>query len=292
MVRALSCILIASLAPAFLSEASGDTVDRIQWTDSSEWACAQRVAVKPFPVLGDFKGKRPVSAYMQLFVDTLRSRLRPAAIEDVELADDAGASVDVVIDGEFLDLSNGSRAARFWVGFGAGKSKCHVRLTGRRASDGKILFTAEHERMSAMGLSADELAENVTEVARDLGEALTINRGACKTRASAPDTPVSAPKPSMVDEVAKEEGVALVDLESSPPAAEVSIDGEFVGMTPLAAYRVAEGMRQIAITKKGYRTWTRDLRVRAGVPTHVNAELEGGDDAPTPEPSPSASPQR
>ena len=47
---------------------------------------------------------------------------------------------------------------------------------------GGVLFTAEHERISAAGLSKDELAENVTEVARDLGQALASTRGVCSQR--------------------------------------------------------------------------------------------------------------
>jgi uncharacterized protein GlcG (DUF336 family) len=36
----------------------------------------------------------------------------------------------IVVEGQFVELDTGSRAKRFWVGFGAGKSKCEVQMEG------------------------------------------------------------------------------------------------------------------------------------------------------------------
>jgi hypothetical protein len=260
-------------------EASGDTVDRMRWSDSSEWACVQRIAVRPFPVLGDFKGERPIAGYMKVFVDALKLPLQARGVTDVVLADVDSGDADVVIEGEFLDLTNGSRAARFWVGFGAGKSKCHVRLTGKSRDGSRVLFTAEHERISAAGLSKDELAEDVTEVARDIGQALARNRGTCD--------PAKVPTP--VGTIQAETAQGLVSIESTPDNAEVYLDGELIGMTPLPHYRMNAGTRVVEVSKKGFVPWRRDLKVGAGADTRIGAELEPTSDAP-PAPSAESSP--
>lgn len=80
-------------------------------------------------------------------------------------------------------------------------------------------------------------------------------------------TPRQAP-PSVA-----EAGTAKVTIESAPANAEVSVDGEFIGTTPLVGYSLKAGMRRITISKKGFAAWTRELKVSAGVDTRIAAEL-------------------
>jgi hypothetical protein len=98
---------------------------------------------------------------------------------------------------------------------------------------------------------------------------------------TAADTAVDSPSPSVANiaptapVAAPIGGMALVTIESSPSNAEVTVDGEFIGSTPLTGYRLNAGIRRVVVTKKGYGRWTRELKVSPGVNTRLLAELEG-----------------
>lgn len=61
-------------------------------------------------------------------------------------------------------------------------------------------------------------------------------------------------------------------IDSTPPAADINVDGSFVGNTP-STVSVAPGSHEITVTKKGYATWSRKLSVTGGS-VHLDAELE------------------
>ncbi len=50
-----------------------------------------------------------------------------------------------------------------------------------------------------------------------------------------------------------------VTIDSSPQGAEVSIDGAYVGMTPLTIKLAKNKKETITVKKKGYRTVSRDM---------------------------------
>jgi hypothetical protein len=62
-----------------------------------------------------------------------------------------------------------------------------------------------------------------------------------------------------------------LSIESTPPGADIEIDGAFVGSTP-STVSVAPGNHQIAVKKKGFTDWTKTLNVTGGT-IHLNAEL-------------------
>lgn len=61
-------------------------------------------------------------------------------------------------------------------------------------------------------------------------------------------------------------------IDSTPPNADIEIDGGFVGNTP-SSVSVTPGSHQIAVKKKGFTDWTKTLNVTGGT-VHLNAELE------------------
>ncbi len=65
---------------------------------------------------------------------------------------------------------------------------------------------------------------------------------------------------------------ASLTIESSPPGADITVDGGFVGNTP-STVTVAPGSHEISVTKKGLAPWTRKLNVTGGS-IHLSAELE------------------
>jgi len=61
-------------------------------------------------------------------------------------------------------------------------------------------------------------------------------------------------------------------VTSTPPGADVEINGSFVGNTP-STVEVELGEQSVVISKKGYQPWSRKLKVTGGNVT-INAELE------------------
>ena len=62
-----------------------------------------------------------------------------------------------------------------------------------------------------------------------------------------------------------------LDIASTPPGADIEIDGKFVGNTP-SSISVAPGDHEISIKKSGFTDWTRKMSVSSGH-VNINAEL-------------------
>jgi serine/threonine protein kinase len=64
-----------------------------------------------------------------------------------------------------------------------------------------------------------------------------------------------------------------LSITSEPPRADVYINDDFRGRTPLTLEKVAPGSYRLKIILEGYEEWERTVVVRAGVITSVTAEL-------------------
>lgn len=69
---------------------------------------------------------------------------------------------------------------------------------------------------------------------------------------------------------------AKLQIESSPPGADIEVDGSFVGNTP-SEVQVAEGDHTVVVKKAGFKNWERTLKSSAGSSVHLSAELEKAD---------------
>jgi hypothetical protein len=75
----------------------------------------------------------------------------------------------VVIEGKFVTLDPGSRAKRYFAGFGAGKSS--VEVTGAvKDANGKTLATFEQRRVGAMGMGGGDSLGKLMSDSKDIGE--------------------------------------------------------------------------------------------------------------------------
>ena len=64
-----------------------------------------------------------------------------------------------------------------------------------------------------------------------------------------------------------------ISVKSTPEAADVSADGNFVGNAP-ASLKLSPGKHTIKVSLNGYKDWTRDITVTAGSEVTLNATLE------------------
>jgi hypothetical protein len=91
--------------------------------------------------------------------------------------------------------------------------------------------------------------------------------------------PAAAAAPSLVAQ-------ASLVIDSTPPGADIDIDGAFVGNTP-STVPVPSGSHAITVKKKGFSDWTRNLSVTGGS-IHLVAELDPAAATTDIPPSPSA----
>jgi Domain of unknown function (DUF4410) len=77
----------------------------------------------------------------------------------------------LVVEGKFVTLDPGSRAKRYFAGFGAGKSS--VKVVGSvKDSSGRTVATFERRRIGAMGVGGGDSLGKLMADARNIGEDL------------------------------------------------------------------------------------------------------------------------
>jgi PEGA domain/Domain of unknown function (DUF4410) len=258
-------VVLLLLVMALSSRMLAEELDTFNLHDPAGWSCAKRIVVRPFLLIGKFKGLKSQADYMRQFVDQLASAMNGhSGIESISLVEEGTptGNADVVIEGHWRELNEGSRAARFWVGFGAGKARAEVAVSARALPDGRPLFDLVHARLSAMGLSKDELGEDVSEIASDIAEALLEARGVCIDAARR----VPTGKGGLTESVP-------IAIDSEPSGAEVYVDDVFAGTAPLPSYRLPPGDHAVELRKDGYISWIRKIRITSGAPTQVKAVL-------------------
>jgi PEGA domain len=92
---------------------------------------------------------------------------------------------------------------------------------------------------------------------------------------SVPMASASAPTPAAP---AVQESVASqvrCNFTTTPPGAEITLDGKYVGSTP-SAISVGAGAHTVVFSMPGFAPWTRELTVAAGSDLTVNAILQKG----------------
>ena len=85
------------------------------------------------------------------------------------LSEEAAPRGALVVEGKFVELNPGSRAKRYFAGFGAGKSS--VKVVGSvKDSTGRTLATFDQRRIGAMGLGGGDSLGKMMSDARSIGE--------------------------------------------------------------------------------------------------------------------------
>jgi curli biogenesis system outer membrane secretion channel CsgG len=85
---------------------------------------------------------------------------------------DAGAQPPadaLVVEGKFTELDPGSRAKRYFVGFGSGKSAVSVEGTIKSA-DGTVVASFKQRRLGVMGMAGGDSIGKMSSDARNIGE--------------------------------------------------------------------------------------------------------------------------
>ncbi len=107
------------------------------------------------------------------------------------------------------------------------------------------------------------------------GKDISIPKGTEITAYISGDTRLDQAKfqPAKTDStasLASTSSTGQIDIASTPPGADIEIDGKFVGSTP-SSVNVAPGDHEIAVKKGGFAVWDRKITVSSG---HVNISAE------------------
>ncbi len=88
-------------------------------------------------------------------------------------------------------------------------------------------------------------------------------------------TPQSDPSTASLDQNGGPVSAKL-QIGSTPPGADIEVDGSFVGSTP-SEVQVGDGDHTVIVKKSGFKNWERKLKSSAGSSVSLNAELEKTD---------------
>lgn len=88
-----------------------------------------------------------------------------------------------------------------------------------------------------------------------------------------PATPTPPPSVAASTVPSANSNSAKLQLESTPPGADIEIDGSFVGNTP-SDVQVTEGDHTVTVRKAGFTNWERKVKISSGSNVHLKAELE------------------
>ena len=143
------------------------------------------IVVDRFPVaaseLNDDEDKTMAAAMTPYFQSELVRRLRETGLfaRVVNLAETSftpGSEKTLRLEGAITRFDPGSRALRYIVGFGAGRSKAQAELKFVDPQSGQTVMVTADRRVAAYGVfggdSEDHLKESFGDIARDLGKFL------------------------------------------------------------------------------------------------------------------------
>jgi hypothetical protein len=117
----------------------------------------------------------------------------------------------------------------------------------------------------SLGGSVQEACEAVR---KDWTKNSTSIRSAEAAEATAKAAPAIAPQVQTVAQT----NATKVSVVSTPAAADIEVDGGFVGNTP-STIELAAGDHTVTVSKTGYRAWERKLKASGGN-VNLNVELE------------------
>jgi len=179
LALAILCVSVSSAQDKPIRTIKDGALDEIKLY-AEKPAASQRVVMRRFSatdadiVNGEKKDetKTMQADGPRMLAEHFASKLKElGAFTDVSVIDTAApAPADaLLVEGKFTELDPGSRAKRYFGGFGAGKSAVTIEgsITG---ADGKLIATFAHRRIGVMGAFGGDSLGKLAADTKDLGE--------------------------------------------------------------------------------------------------------------------------
>jgi len=129
-------------------------------------------------------------------------------------------------------------------------------MTGGMVATGIVFFPAAPFFLFMHG--KDITIPKGTEISAYINGDTRLDEAKFRTGASSASVPVS------------NAATAQIDVTSTPPSADIEIDGKFVGSTP-SSVTLAPGDHEIVVKKSGFSIWQRKVSISSG---HINIAAE------------------
>lgn len=106
------------------------------------------------------------------FVEGLKEHLAKPGVS-VEAGSEGSAGA-LVISGKILEMDPGSKAARYWGGFGAGAARGHLEIVVTDGASGKVLLKIDQERRSGVGMFGGDYVKLMQNNLNAIGEDMAM----------------------------------------------------------------------------------------------------------------------
>jgi PEGA domain len=180
---------------------------------------------------------------------------------------------------EIKTESTGGKIARCLFAYCAGiEDKGNVSVQLIEPSSTKVLWAYSVNKQKGGSKNSQSMAEAV---AKHLKEFVDHSAGkeTLTAEASAPATAQLEPLPAADNSQAEprvESGLAMqpasIIVKSTPPGADINVDGKYMGSTP-STIQLTPGDHQVSIEKEELRPWQRTMTVTAGGSSTIDATL-------------------
>lgn len=176
-----------------------------------------------------------------------------------------GRSGKLNVNVDYLQLVNGDKVPLRAIKGGSGGSRTGA-MTGAVVATSIIFFPAAPLFFFIKGknITIPQGTEITAYIAAD------TPLEASRFIATTPATQAAAPT---AEEANRMSGMATVIVKSRPEAAEITVDGKFMGST-MSTLQLTPGEHRIRIEKSGYTAWERMITVNAGGNITVDASLD------------------
>jgi hypothetical protein len=112
--------------------------------------------------------KDPAGPFMEGLTGELERKI------DVSPGSGGKSEGTLIVRTKILNLDPGSKAARYWAGFGAGAARAEVSSEVVDAATGKVLFRFKQERRSGVGVAGGDYVKLMQRNLRAIGEDMAL----------------------------------------------------------------------------------------------------------------------
>src|SRR5438093_1475431 len=262
-VRRVILVLIVLGLASLSTQPNAGEVDVLSVTHDFVSLPRTLIVVVPVPQPSKSDGKLQIADTLGTIMTEELAGALQRELPTAQVVPDASAPASasgLVVDAHFSKLVPGSRAKRFWLGFGAGKSVTEVSGEVRDRTTEKVVARFTHARLSwccGFGSNDHEIRSNLVNAANDIAAVVAGHFDAAQSYSWLQEEPL--PPPRAQADTAPSSGGHLI-IEASAEHAEVSVDGKYLGVTPVEV-TLAAGSHNVVVRKVGYHEWAREMEV-------------------------------
>lgn len=158
-----------------------DEIDELEVVETFQLSNYTKVIVEPFDTGDtslpekDDNTYEPVKQVLASPSGPIADGLDDALDGRIEVSEEkGGGEKTLLVRGRVLTMDPGSRAARYWAGFGAGAARAEVEGEIVDASTGKVLVRFRQERRSGVGMAGGDYVKLMQRNLRTIGEDVAL----------------------------------------------------------------------------------------------------------------------